>query len=396
MNYRKIFLGVALLNTLYFISCQTKEQIQIEDIPIFIKLIGTPNQEIAYEIIQSSDGGYTCIGATGDFDKEEQDSIYLVKTDVYGNREWIQIYTGGEGRSIIVTADGGYAILGDSVRDDGNSNLYLIKVDATGNLQWGRTYGDTTEVDKGYRITITDDGNYILIGTNQNRRGGQQGIDMYIIKTDTQGNIIFDRKYGLTGLNNTVGGVLENNTGNFIWCGTASRFIGSSLDMRVVLADEEGDLIWDYFFGGDGSEFGFDIQQLSDGGYIIAGSTDSQGAGLADAWLVRLNADGIEQWNKTFGGDQNDYAYAVSSTSDGGFILTGRTESFSGNSDVFVVKTDSQGNEEWFKTYGGTKFDIGSDILVDPEGYVILGTFEFENNTMMGIIKTNATGEIIR
>ena len=152
---------------------------------------------------------------------------------------------------------------------------------------------------------------------------------------------------------------------------------------------------WEKTFGGTGFDWGNSVQQTTDGGYIITGSTESFGS--PDVWLIKTDGNGIEQWNNTFGGTENDYGYSVQQTNDGGYIITGETKSFgSGNPNVYLIKTDGNGDSLWTKTFGGTDYSKGKSIQQTTDGgYIITGV-----TTSLGIgfyevwlIKTDGNGD---
>jgi hypothetical protein len=133
-------------------------------------------------------------------------------------------------------------------------------------------------------------------------------------------------------------------------------------------------MVWNKTYGGENSEYAYFVQQTSDNGYILAGSTYSSGTEF-DMWLVKTDSSGNMQWNKTYGGSLDEEAYAVRQTSDGGYIITGFTDSFSDNRDIWIIKTDSSGNVEWSQTYGGTREDEAYAVQQTSDGgYIIAGT----------------------
>jgi hypothetical protein len=243
-------------------------------------------------LIQTSDGGYAIAGETHSFGAGSGD-VYLVKLDAKGNLQWTKTI-GGEndewGNSLIQTSDGGYAIAGETHSfGAGSEDVYLVKLDANGNLQWTKTIGEP-ESEIGYSLIQTSDGGYAIAGATNSFGAG--GKDVYVVKLDANGN-----------------------------------------------------LQWTRTIGGPEGEIGYSLIQTSDGGYAIAGATNSFGAGGKDVYVVKLDANGNLQWTRTIGGPKDDEGYSLIQTSDGGYAIAGYTDSFgAGETDVYVVKLDKDGN----------------------------------------------------
>ena len=172
--------------------------------------------------------------------------------------------------------------------------------------------------------------------------------------------------------------------------GVHKRFLGGAGIVSTTATN--------FAYGGVGTEDASGLVQTDDGGYLIAGYTNSFGAGGFDFWLVRINSAGEMLWNKTYGGTADDIAYSLVEAADGGFVLAGMTKSFgSGDADFWLVKTDSSGNMEWNKTYGGNNFDLAVTVVRTADnGYALAGrSSSFGNGTYEAwLVKVDSVGEM--
>ena len=204
---------------------------------------------------------------------------------------------------------------------------------------FAKTYGGAYD-DEAFSVQQTSDGGYIVAGYEYD----PWGDDAFLIKTDAKGNIIWAKTYGGTGWDEAYS-VQQTSDGGYIVAGWTRSFGAGRNDIFLIKTDAKGNIIWAKTYGGTSSDYANSVQQTSDGGYIVAGETRSFGAGRNDIFLIKTDANGNVQWAKTYGGTSSDYANSVQQTSDGGYIVAGWTYSFgAGNYDIFLIKTDANGN----------------------------------------------------
>ena len=297
---------------------------------------------------QTADGGYIITGAT--FLGNGDDDVCLIKTDQSGNEQWFKTFGGTEwdvGYSVQETTDGGYIVTGLTSSFGNWSDLYLIKTDGSGNEQWFKIFGGTY-LDIGESVQQTNDGGYIITGATSSFGNGSE--EVLLFKTDGNGDSLWTKTFGGSDMDEDWGNsVKQTNDGGFIITGWThpDNTPGSLEDSEVLLikTDESGNEEWTKKFGGADGESGSSVQQTADGGYIIAGSTSSFGNGYEDVYLIKTDGSGNEQWFKTFGGVDGESGSSVQQTTDEGYVIAGSTTSFgNGGSDIYLIKTDENGN----------------------------------------------------
>ena len=291
----------------------------------------------SWSVQQTSDRGFIITGSSF------QD-VYLIKTDSIGNTLWTKNYGGGnidEGRSVRQTSDGGYIIAGNTVSfGAGGWDVFLIKTDSLGDTLWTKTFGGT-EDDWGWSTQQTSDGGYIIIGKTFSFGIGES--DAYLIKTNSLGDTLWTRTYGGTSFDLGYS-VQQTSDGGYIITGYTNSFGLGNGDIYLIKTDPLGNTLWTKTYGGASIDVGLSVHQTSDGGYVITGYTWSFGAGGVDVYLIKTDSLGDTLWTRSYGGTVHDYGWSVQQTSDGGYIIVGSTDSFgAGGSDVYLIKTDENG-----------------------------------------------------
>ncbi|MCA2005290.1 MAG: T9SS type A sorting domain-containing protein [Ignavibacterium sp.] len=343
---------------------------------IWTKTFGGSNIDIGSCVKETSDGVYIITGYTRSYGTMSGRNLLFLKTDSFGNLVWVNGYGGNndeEGNAVVQTSDGGFVASGYTKSyGSGGNDVYLIKVDANGNQLWDRVFGGTSD-EEAYSMVATNDGGFLIAGATSSFGAGSR--DIWLIKTDGLGNQQWTKTIG--GLSSDgARSINKTSDGGYIITGwTFSYGPGAIGNVWLVKTDSLGNMQWNKFFGGTDVDRGFSVQQATDGGYILTGYTASSGAGLDDMLLIKTDAAGNAQWQKTFGGTGRDYGNSVIQSSDGGFVITGYTLSYgAGGDDLWIVKTDEQGNMLWSKTLGGAQSDVGNYIIESSDGgFVITG-----------------------
>ena len=330
----------------------------------------------ARSVQQTSDGGYIFTGYTYSQGAGQSD-VYLVKTYPDGTEEWSRTFGGSsydEGYSVQQTSDGGYIIAGRSLTYGG---LYLVKTYPDGTEKWSKTY-ENNDIYIGYDVKQTLDGGYIIAsGSPFSKNPSGSRNRMYILKTDSLGDKEWD-KFIWQAESGDATAILQIAEDSFIVAGFTTKTVTEGIityekvdavylaklriDYNVFSIGETNDGIhvnspnvyveWERTYGGTEADVAYDVQQTSDGGYILVGHTRSFGAGKTDAFVVKTDSDGIEMWSKAIGGTDWDDAYSVKQTSDGGYVVAGSTESYgygkgSGglyDDDVWLIKLGADGS----------------------------------------------------
>ena len=372
-------LGMFLLSVTGISAFSTKNRISSLDVPPEIewaKTYGGPGPDQTSYGQQTSDGGYIIIGTSWSGGAEHGD-IWVVKTDSNGNMEWNKTFGGVKayvGNWIQQTSDGGYIILGSVasffIPLPINVDIWLIKIDSEGNKEWDKTFGKKLRWEGGECVQQTSDGGYIILGNI-----GFSYSGVLLIKTDNNGNKLWEKTFGGTKYSGGYS-IQQTSDGGYIIVGEKSFQNYKYSYVWLIKTDSFGVLEYERTFGNKGDlNGGYSIQKTSDGGYIIGGCTTSGNINdKYDSLLIKIDSNGMIEWENSFGGIGWDYCLSVQQTNDGGYILCGSTDSYGADNDIWVVKTDSAGNKLWHKILGGDNYDKACSIQQTSDGgYIVVG-----------------------
>jgi hypothetical protein len=329
-----------------------------QDNLVWQKTIGGTKDDYGYKIIQSNDGGYAIVGSSKSNDIDQStnfgfEDVWVQKLDASGSYEWKSTlgFSGSDiGYSIIQTTDGGYFVgsvldvsasggLGNSKNlnwKHAGGDYWGIKLSKTGSTEWRKYFGGTN-TDTCYDVVEATDG-FIMIGSSDSN-----DVD------------------------------IKNSKGSY--------------DFWIVKTDKQGKMIWEKSFGGSEIDEAFQVLKTTDNNFLIVGETRSSDQhvtnqkGGADIWVVKMDTNGAILWQKNYGGTNFDVGRGVSLAQDGGFYITGSTRSMDGDvtenkgsNDVWLLKIDATGNLEWQKTIGGSDIDFSYDVVeLDDKSLILVG-----------------------
>ena len=393
------------------------------------KTFGGANDDIARAIIETSDNGYAVIGYTNSIDGDITDKtvaendFWVLKLDLDGNIEWQKTYGGSgddQGRAIIQTNDGGYAITGPSQSADGdgsnNEGLHdhwIVKLDAQGNIEWEKSYGFAGH-DHSQSLLQTNDGGYFVGGyLDVDASGGlgnetvaknntKHGVgEFWAQKLDADGNLEWRRYFGGTN-NDRIYKVLQAHDGHFLLIGSSEsedfdiNNSKGSYDFWILKISTHGDMLWEKSFGGSGIENAYAGVKTLDGNYLIAGSAISidgdisASKGNSDAWVIKIDDNGELLWEKSFGGSEFDAAFAITKSTDyfDSYVIAGNSKSSDGDvtinkgeNDFWVFKIDNSGQLVFEKSLGGSGLDFAYGVIeTSDQKIVVVGETESSDN----------------
>lgn len=310
---------------------------------------------------------------------------------------WTRTYGGAShdiGYYVYPTHDSGFCIAGYTASFGGGvQNAYLLRLNSDGDTLWTRYYGGTS-YDGAHCVLETEDDGFLITGFAESY--GAAGKNLYLIRTDPDGDTVWTKVYG--GNLQDVGYALcPAHGGGYIVVGYRDGPSGwVKGNFWFLKIDTDGDTLWTKVYGGAGEDYGISIRQTPDG-YIIAGVNTYASAGGKDLWLIKTDMDGDTLWTRVYGGTLEDVGYGVNTTADGGFIVTGYRDG-SGSwtaGDLWLLKTDSLGDTLWTQVYGAAGEDFGFDVFEVDDGYIIGGQYGYGSTKDVWLVRTDTDGDTL-
>ncbi|MBN1165969.1 MAG: hypothetical protein JXA44_02430 [Methanospirillaceae archaeon] len=371
----------------------------------FEKIIGSAgSHDCAYWVAPVSDGGYILTGMTA---KEENEDVWIVRTDSRGNTLWERVLTGSKrdyGLMITENSDGSFFAVGSSkssdgdfVQNHGGVDIWAAWFSRDGDLVQMRQYGGNRDEEAGTGVVLPG-GSAILSGYTSSADGDVShnagGNDVWLVSLNKSGDIVWEKTYG--GLRNenadrayrmSDGGYILTGSGSSVDAGLAGHHGGT--DLLLIRTDAKGDPLWQRYYGGSRSDWGHAVIETSDGNLFVVGTTSSDdgdvhshygAANTSDLWAVLLSPDGTILWQKTFGGSYSDLAWDCAENRDG-YLIVGDTYSFDGDlagtgtredGDIWLLQLSRDGTLLWDMTLGGSRYETGSSVFTNPDGSIVV------------------------
>jgi hypothetical protein len=375
------------------------------------KCYGGSSDDYFYSTVQLANGQFVSSGFTESTDGDALGNSgtligWVINTDGSGNKTWHSLLGGNNVTfsSVAATADGGTISAGQIHTTNRLEDCYITKVDALGKLVWEKNYGGLND-DYANQVLITADGGVIVSGYTNSNDGdvkSNHGLsDLWVIKVDKDGNLVWQKNYGGTG-RDTYGVITACSDGGYILCGTTESNNNGDVpatkgftDILVMKIDANGNKVWSKSFGGSDYDGVASVLGDFDGGCTLAGYTVSNngdvigfhGGFLEDAWVLKIDRNGVLKWQAALGGTKTDFATGVTQLPNGNTIIACTTESndgdVSGNhgsTDIWLVELNSLGKRVWQKTFGSSHYDVSEGVLLTKAGELFVTGFTGGNN----------------
>ena len=336
----------------------------------FLRTFGTTFYDYGWGVDETFDGGAIIVGVKEYRDDRTRD-ILLVKVDEDGFGLWEKSFGGPdneEAYAVKQCMNGGYILAGYSNSYGAASEVYVVKTDSYGKLEWDKTYGGPN-LDRAYEIIETHDGHFIIVGVTNSPGISHGNDDIWLQKIDGQGNTVWRNAYGES--NHEVGyDVVELPDGGFLVLGYKNFYDVSGKDIYLIRTDSVGTIVWAKTYGSSMvfDEIGYSIHEAYPSGYLICASTNSRDNGWFDPQVIKIDYDGNMQWSAIYNGSGRSHTrWVATPTYDGGAAIIGTTTYYhtneGDNEDIYLIKIDQQGQELWNIGFEGGDSDWGWSIV---------------------------------
>ncbi|MBK7965244.1 MAG: hypothetical protein IPK10_08065 [Bacteroidetes bacterium] len=377
------------------------------------KAFGGSALDYQNDLYRTPDGGYLLSGTTESFDGDVTGNhgfsdFWLARIDTFENIQWQKAIGGSNGEQATCmrpTKDGGSIAVGytnsnnyDVIGNHGGTDFFVVKTDFQGTIQWSKVLGGPL-YDAASSVEQTADGGYIVAGSSAGNggdvTGNHGGSDYWIVKLNSNGTVNWKKSYG--GSNHDYATSIKQTADHgYIVVGYTSSYDGDvdtiyngDFDYWILKLNVAGDIQWSKSFGGSDWDQATAVKQLPDGGYVVAGYTQSTNGdvvgnnGAYDFWILRLNATGSILWKNTYGGSDWDLAKSIEQTPEGGFLVGGYTSSDNsgdvgsnhGGTDFWLIKIDANGTLLWSQLTGGSGDEEAAALYLEKDGSYVMGGY---------------------
>lgn len=380
-----------------YAHAQIKDAGQFTEFTSYQKNFGGKEYDMGKDLIETPDGGIIVVGSTRSYSKGEED-IWIIRIDRFGHLEWRRNYGGSakdEGFKVIAADDGGYIILGSTYSfGAGNGDAWLLKINEKGRKIWDRIIG-AEGLDIALDIAKGIDKDYILAGFTES--SGEGEADLWMVKTNERGEVIWQQTFGGEQWDGATS-VVANADSSYTFSGYHQSFsLGGVTDGMTICMDANGEELWKRNHGGDKSEIITNMIQSKDGGYLCVGSSDTHSQGEQDVWVFKINEEGKEIWQKMIGGKVRDIGKKAILLANGDYIIAGETASYGkGDKDAWLLKMSSSGKLLWRKEFGDAQAQVANGVIATSDGGLAFAgyTTSKEGNTDVWVVKMDKEGNI--
>ncbi|HFS82394.1 MAG TPA: hypothetical protein ENK71_00345 [Epsilonproteobacteria bacterium] len=363
----------------------------------FDKAFGGKEDDLAKTVIQTDDG-YLIGGKTKSFTDNRDFDGYLIKIDKNGKKIWSKSYGGEDDEYIndIVKFGGGYAFVG-STETFGNERLsfYITQINPTGEIVWQKVYFKDEDDEYIGSSIATDGKDLVIAGTERHLNFMSSDISPFIFKLDNEGERGWEHYLG--GKDDDYANKIIDTGDGYLVVGKTESYGHGDFDMYSVKLNKNGKWQWYNAYGGKDDDVVHDVIAVEDG-YLLVGTTDSFGLNRSDVFVVKTDKTGKRLWQRSYGGSRDDEGYAITQSPDGGFVIAGRSESFSRRKgfELYLLKIDAKGKLKWERTYGGESDDAGYDIVTTKDGYLVVGDkkSQISRDSNVWILKLDLKGKL--